>query len=181
MDWKDIRLEERGGALARVWFRRLASDFWGTLLKPRWYHTWIEIVTPDDQGLPEGPLSLGIYDKDVDGDRRALLMSQHWEYEPEQLARYEPGHLTIALPGFAEADLAFVHRVAREGHRENLGPYAFLCAWNDLFDDEKALNCMSWMSAFVRARGGPEDVQGRVEEAFRRHLERLGEGGRLLV
>ena len=167
-DWSRVRRPE-GGALLRVWFRQLASDLWGPLLAPRWYHTWIELVDPDDRPA-DRPLAAGIYDKERDGERRALLMSQRWEYEGPQLRRYDPGYHLVTCPDFGEADFLRLRALAEGGHDEDLGPYSFVCAWNDLFDEEDALNCMIWVEAFVRGVGGPDDVLHRTGLAFGAHL-----------
>jgi hypothetical protein len=169
-DWSRVRHPE-GGAQVRVWFRRLANDFWGGLLQPRWFHTWIEIVDPDDRPA-EAPIAVGVYDKERDGDRRALLMSQRWEYEGEQLDYYDPAYLLVNCPKLDEESFEAFRQIADFQREENLGPYAFVCAWNDIFVDEDALNCMIWVESFVRAQGGPSDVLARASLAFGAHLGR---------
>lgn len=170
LDWSSVRRPE-GGVVLRVWFRQLANDFWGTLLRPRWYHTWIEVVTPDDIGAA-APLAVGIYDKERDEDRRALLMTQRWEYEDAQLAYYDPGYLLVPCPEFNEEDHQRLLALADGETEEDLGPYSFVCAWNDLFEDEDALNCMIWVERFIRSRGGPDDVLARTGLAFGAHLKK---------
>ena len=167
--WDDVRRDD-GGALLRVWFRRLYSEVWGALLRPTWFHTWVEVLARDGAPWHDRPLAVGVYDKMVASQSRAVLMHQGWEHEPEQLERFDPGYVLVDVPRFTDAQLDLVNRLCFDGERLDLGPYAFLAAWGPYLAPDESRNCMTWVEEFIVAAGGRRDVLKRVERGFRERL-----------
>lgn len=156
----------------RLWFRRLESDFFGPLLQPRYFHTWIEAIPSSPRRSDQAvPLAVGIYDKSTPlGSSRAVLMHQGWEYEEEQVRRFRPGFVTVELPGFDARDLRSFADMAHDDARVDLGPYAYLTSFGRLIGLE-ARNCMTWVAEFVRERGFEGDAIEVIGDAFAAHLE----------
>ena len=167
--WEDFEAPD-GGALIRIGIRRLVSDFWGPLLQPQYFHTWAEVLSPNRQPAATGPLAFGIYDKEHEGKSRAVLMDQSWEYEPEQVKKFDPTYLYVALPQFDRSDFQLVIDLCRSYQSRILGPYAFLVAWRRQLGHRDTHNCMTWVESFVRDKGGPQDILDRLEETLAAHL-----------
>ena len=171
--WADFRLTPTGGVRVRIWFRQLVSDFWGKVLRPYYFHTWLEIVDSEDRPAPGRPLAVGIYSKDTEhGSDRATVMQQSWEYEDAQVERFGSGYMLTTLPTFDEADFDRLVAIVHDDIRLDRGPYAYLSGWARYFGDDSTQNCMTWIESIVRDHGGEHDILEIIEGFYRRHIDR---------